>query len=47
VGLVFFGLARRGEGCRTERHVFPGDRSAVRQAALTFALRLLEAEARR
>jgi nicotinamide-nucleotide amidase len=46
VGLVIFGLARRGEQCRTERHIFPGDRSAVRRAALHFALSLLEAEAR-
>jgi nicotinamide-nucleotide amidase len=45
VGLVFFGLGRRDGLCRTERHVFPGDRSAVRQAALEEALRLLKAEA--
>jgi nicotinamide-nucleotide amidase len=45
VGLVFFGLRRRNGLCRTERHVFPGDRSAVRQAALEEALRLLKAEA--
>ena len=47
VGLVLFGLARRGGSCRTERHVFPGDRAAIRQAALDFALKLLAAEARR
>jgi nicotinamide-nucleotide amidase len=41
VGLVIFGLARRGGDCRTERHVFPGDRTAVREAALKAALRLL------
>lgn len=41
VGLVIFGLARRGGGCRTERHFFPGDRSAVREAALRVALGLL------
>jgi nicotinamide-nucleotide amidase len=46
VGLVLFGLARRDGTCRTERHVFPGDRSAVRRAALQAALRLLETEAR-
>jgi nicotinamide-nucleotide amidase len=45
VGLVFFGLARREGTWRTERYVFPGDRSAVRQAALEAALRLLFAEA--
>jgi nicotinamide-nucleotide amidase len=46
VGLILFGLARRDGPCRTERHVFSGDRSAVRQAALEVALTLLEAEAR-
>ena len=46
VGLVLFSLARRDGQWRTERHVFPGDRAAVRQAALEQALRLLEAEAR-
>jgi nicotinamide mononucleotide (NMN) deamidase PncC len=46
VGLVLFGLARRGGECRTERRVFPGDRSRVRQAALEVALRLLDGEAR-
>jgi nicotinamide-nucleotide amidase len=45
VGLVLFGLARRGGSCRTEHHVFPGDRAAIRQAALDLALRLIEAEA--
>ena len=45
VGLVLFGLARRDGICRTERRVFPGDRTAVRQAALEVALQLLEAEA--
>ena len=47
VGLVIIGLARRGGPCRTERHIFAGDRSAVRRAALCIrALGLLEAEAR-
>jgi len=46
VGLVIFGLARRNGPCRTERRVFDGDRSAVRQAALRAALDLLAAEAR-
>ncbi len=45
VGLVLFGLARRDGACRTERRVFAGDRTAVRQAALQEALGLLEAEA--
>jgi nicotinamide-nucleotide amidase len=47
VGLVFFGLARQGGTCRTDRHVFPGDRTAIRRAALDLALRLLDAEASR
>ncbi len=41
VGLVHFGIARRGGACRTERHVFTGDRSAVRRAATAHALALL------
>jgi len=45
VGLVHFGLARRGKAPRTERRVFPGDRAAVRDAALRLALGLLAAEA--
>jgi len=46
VGLVIFGLARRNGPCRTERHVFDGDRSVMRQGALQMALELLAAEAR-
>ncbi|MGH7029334.1 MAG: CinA family protein [Stellaceae bacterium] len=46
VGLVHFGLARRGGGCRTERHVFAGDRAAVRASALQAALVLLAGAAR-
>jgi nicotinamide-nucleotide amidase len=46
IGLVYFGLARRGAGCRTERYVFPGDRTAVREAALRTALMLLAAATR-
>ena len=44
--LVIFGLARRNGPSRTERRVFDGDRSAVRQAALRVALGLLAAETR-
>jgi nicotinamide-nucleotide amidase len=47
VGLVLFGLARRDGECGTERRLFPGDRTAVRQAALEVALKLLATEARR
>jgi nicotinamide-nucleotide amidase len=45
VGLVLFGLARRNGTCRTERRIFRGDRTAIRQAALRRALELLDAEA--
>ena len=41
VGLVWFGLARRGAAAKAERLVFPGDRSAVRRAAVARALALL------
>jgi nicotinamide-nucleotide amidase len=46
VGLVHFGLARRDGACRTECRIFPGDRAHVREAAVKFALGLIEAEAR-
>lgn len=45
VGLVYLGIARRGRGARCERHVFPGDRDAVRRAALIRALEMLREEA--
>jgi nicotinamide-nucleotide amidase len=41
VGLVHFAAARRGQETVVERHVFPGDRDAVRDAALAIALALL------
>ena len=40
VGLVFIGCARRGGETIVERHVFPGDRDAVRAATVAAALRL-------
>ena len=40
VGLVWFGLASKS-GTATERKVFPGDREAVRNAAIEHALGLL------
>jgi nicotinamide-nucleotide amidase len=43
--LVFLGLARRGAAATTERHVFPGDRAAVRAASVVRALELLAAAA--
>jgi nicotinamide-nucleotide amidase len=46
VGLIYLGLARRGGSSCSERHVFHGDRTAIRLAALRQALRLLAAAAR-
>ena len=40
VGLVFIGGARRGGPVVVQRHVFPGDRDAVRAASVEAALRL-------
>ncbi|MEO3474142.1 nicotinamide-nucleotide amidohydrolase family protein [Roseomonas sp. CAU 1739] len=40
VGLVFIGCARRDAATVVERHVFPGDRAAVRAATVAAALRL-------
>ncbi|MFD2263227.1 CinA family protein [Lacibacterium aquatile] len=42
VGLVHFGCARKNRPTLVERHVFPGDRSEVRQQAALTALRLLK-----
>jgi nicotinamide-nucleotide amidase len=41
VGLVYLGVAQRGGGATTERHVFSGDRTRIRRAALVRALELL------
>ena len=43
VGLVWFGLARRGGATRSESLIFPGDRTAVREATVGHALALLAA----
>lgn len=40
VGLVFIACARHGMQTRVERHVFPGDRTAVRAATVDAALAL-------
>ena len=40
VGLVFIGCAREGAATQVERHVFPGDRAAVRAATVAAALDL-------
>ena len=45
VGLVFIGVQRRGAAPAVERHVFAGDRRAVRTATLARALALLETAA--
>ena len=41
VGLVFIGAARRGQAALSERHIFAGDRTAVRLASVEAALDLL------
>ena len=41
VGLVYHGLCLRGGAARSLRHVFPGDRSAVRLASLETGFDLL------
>jgi len=43
VGLVCFGLACKGQPTMTERQVFPGDRTAVRAAAVAHALAMIRA----
>lgn len=40
VGLVFIAVARLGAETRVQRHVFPGDRTAVRAATVAEALAL-------
>ena len=45
VGLVWFALARRGVAGRSEAQNFPGDRAAVRLAAVRRALELVIAAA--
>lgn len=41
VGLVWFGLARKGAPVRTVREIFAGDRAAIRRCATDRALELL------
>jgi nicotinamide-nucleotide amidase len=41
VGLVHFGLARRGRDIHTEHQIFPGDRIAIRRLTVLKALELL------
>ncbi len=40
VGLVFIACARHGAAPQVERHVFPGDRAAIREATVAAALAL-------
>lgn len=42
VGLVHFASARAGAETAHERHVFPGDRAAIRMASVEAALRLMK-----
>ena len=46
VGLVHFGLATKDGVLKAERHVFPGDRAAVRGATVMRALEMLLEAAR-
>jgi nicotinamide-nucleotide amidase len=46
VGLVCFGLTQRGRPAATERQIFPGDRTAIRVAAVARAFQLVMASAR-
>jgi len=41
VGLVYLGVARRSAASRGERHVFAGDRAAIRREAVLAGLRML------
>jgi nicotinamide-nucleotide amidase len=47
VGLVHFGAARTGHDVIAERHVFPGDRDAIRRVAVITALTMLASLAER
>lgn len=41
VGTVWFGCARRGQPVHTERHIFAGDRTAIRLESVAIALQLV------
>ncbi|HUB13989.1 MAG TPA: CinA family protein [Acetobacteraceae bacterium] len=43
VGLICFGLARRDHAVISERHIVPGDRTAVRAAAVAHAFAMIRA----
>lgn len=44
VGLVCFGLARRGRPTVTEKRIFPGDRAAVRAATVAHAFAMIASQ---
>jgi nicotinamide-nucleotide amidase len=43
VGLVWFGLARCDGPTETRRHIFPGDRTAIRAASVSMSLAMIAA----
>jgi nicotinamide-nucleotide amidase len=43
VGLVFIGCARRGRDVVVSRHIFPGDRAAVREASVAASFAMAQA----
>ncbi len=43
VGLICFGLARRGRAVTGDRQIFPGDRTAIRAAAVGHAFVMIRA----
>jgi nicotinamide-nucleotide amidase len=43
VGLVCFGLAHKDRPVVTEKHIFPGDRTAIRAATVAHAFRMIRA----
>jgi nicotinamide-nucleotide amidase len=43
VGLVWFGLAQRGQDVATDHQTFPGDRTAIRAAAVAHAFAMIRA----
>jgi nicotinamide-nucleotide amidase len=43
VGLVCFGIARRNAETDVERHIFPGDRTAIRAAAVAHSFAMISA----
>lgn len=43
VGLVWFGLAKKGQAAISERRLLPGDRTGVRAAAVRHAIAMIRA----